>query len=210
MERNDLEEKEVSYVYIQVTRGTAPRSHAFPNPSVAPTVYAFAKQYKRPEEAVWSQGYEAITVPDRRWSLANVKTIALLPNVLAQQAAVDAGVADSIFVKDGVALEGAHNNLFAVIDGVVTTAPKSNYILHGITRELVLELAEEEGIPVSERSIPIEEFRKADEAFFTGTTTEIRPTVRVDGHLIGHGRVGPITKRLFEAFLRTVDSTGPL
>lgn len=200
--RNGLEDEPVAYVYVQVTRGVAPRTHAFPNPPVPPSVYGFANRYIRPAREVWERGHRAITVPDQRWALAEIKAIALLPNCLAQQAAVDAGVSDAIFVRDGIALEGSHNNLFAVFDGVVTTAPKSNYILHGVTRDLMIELAGELGLPVEERAIPVAELYGADEVFFTGTTTEVRPSVEVDGRMIGDGRVGPVARGLFDAFLR--------
>ena len=146
--RNGLDDVPVAYVYVQVTRGVAPRTHAFPDPPVPPTVYGFANEYVRPAREVWERGYRSITVPDQRWALAEIKAIALLPNCLAQQAAVEAGVSDAIFVRDGIALEGSHNNLFAVFDGVVATAPKSNYILHGVTRDLVIELCGGLGVPV--------------------------------------------------------------
>ena len=145
--RNGLDEVPVAYVYVQVTRGVAPRSHAFPDPAVPPTLYGFANQYHRASMDVWQQGTKAITIPDQRWARADIKAIALLPNVLAQQAAVDAGVSNTIFVRDGIALEGSHNNMFAVFGGVVTTAPKSNYILHGVTRDFVIELARGAGSP---------------------------------------------------------------
>lgn len=204
--RNDLDDVPVAYVYVQVTRGIAPRTHAFPNPPVPPSVYGFANEYIRSPREVWERGYRAITVPDQRWPLAEIKAIALLPNCLAQQAAVDAGVSDAIFVRDGIALEGSHNNLFAVFDGVVTTAPKSNYILHGVTRDLMIELAEELGLPVEERAIPLAELYRAAEVFFTGTTTEVRPSVEVDGRKIGDGKVGPVAKGLFDAFLEATRS----
>ena len=204
--RNGLDDVPVAYVYVQVTRGIAPRTHAFPNPPVPPSVYGFANQYVRASREVWERGYRAITVPDQRWPLAEIKAIALLPNCLAQQAAVDAGVSDAIFVRDGIALEGSHNNLFAVFDGVVTTAPKSNYILHGVTRDLMIELAGELGLPVEERAIPLAELYRADEVFFTGTTTEVRPSVEVDGRRIGDGKVGPVARGLFDAFLEATGS----
>ena len=200
--RNGLDDVPAAYVYVQVTRGVAPRTHAFPNPPVPPSVYGFANRYVRPAREVWERGYRAVTVPDQRWALAEIKAIALLPNCLAQQAAVDAGVSDAIFVRDGIALEGSHNNLFAVFGGVVTTAPKSNYILHGVTRDLMIELAGELGLPVEERAIPVAELYSADEVFFTGTTTEVRPSVEVDGKTIGDGKVGPVARGLFDAFLR--------
>ena len=132
----------------------------------------------------------------------------LVANVHAQQAAADAGVEDAILVRDGMALEGTHNNFFAVFDGAVTTSPASNYILYGITRSFVLERAAALGIPVDERAIPVEELREADEAFFAGTTTEIRPTVQVDGRPVGTGRVGPVTRRLYDDFVAVTSGGG--
>ena len=173
---NTLASEEVAIVYTQITRGAAPRTHHFPPEGTPPTVYAFAQAYYRPESARWELGYEAVTVPDRRWDRVDIKSIGLLPNVLAQQAAVDAGVEDALSVKDGVALEGSHNNVFAVLDGVVTTHPATHLILHGVAREYVIELAQAQGIPVEERPVLLEEMRGADEIFFTGTTTEVRPT----------------------------------
>jgi D-alanine transaminase len=205
---NGLDEKEIAYVYVQVTRGVAPRAHAFPSPDVAPTVYAFAREHTRPARAVWEQGFSAVTVPDRRWARVDIKTIGLLPNVLAQQAAVEAGANDALFVKDGIAIEGAHSNFFAVVGGTLLTHPTSNVILPGITREYVLELARQLEVPVEERPIQLEELEDAEEAFFTGTTTEIRPTVRIDGRAIGNGRPGPVTKLLFEGFLEGVSRVG--
>ena len=201
---NGLDDEEVSIVYVQVTRGVAPRTHAFPAGAVEPTVYAFAKEYRRPARDAWEKGFEAVTHPDRRWARVDIKTIALLPNVLAQQAAAEAGVADALLVRDGIALEGAHNNFFAVFDGTVVTHPLSNVVLPGVTREYVLGLCGENGIPVEERPIQLEELERADETFFTGTTTEVRPCVRIDGRPVGDGRVGPVARRLFDAFLEGV------
>ncbi len=202
---NDLDDEEISIVYVQLTRGVAPRDHAFPAAPVRPTVYAFAKEFKRSPREEWNKGFSATIVPDRRWARVDIKTIALLPNCLAMQAAVEAGSSDALLVRDGVALEGAHNNFFAVIDGTVVTHPATNHILHGITREYVLELCRDVGLPVEERPVQIEELWQADEAFFTGTTTEVRPTVRVDGRTIGGGRVGPVARRLMDAFITGVE-----
>jgi D-alanine transaminase len=197
---NALDTEEVAIVYLEITRGVAPRTHHFPPEGTLPTVYAFAKAYHRPESTRWERGYEAITVPDERWARVDIKSIALLPNVLAQQAAVEAGVEDALLVRDGVALEGSHNNVFAVLHGVVTTHPATQRILHGIAREYVLELARAQGLPVEERPVLLEEMREADEIFFTGTTTEVRPTVRLDGEPVGNGKVGPVATALYEAF----------
>jgi len=202
---NGLEDEPITTVYVQVTRGVAPRAHAFPTSPVRPTVYAFAMEFKRAPREVWEKGYQATMLPDRRWARCDIKAIALLPNCLAMQAAAEAGSTDALFVRDGVAIEGAHNNFFAVLDGTVVTHPATNHILHGITREYVLELCHDLGLPVEQRPIQLEELWEADEAFFTGTTTEIRPTVRIDGRMIGDGRPGPIATRLMDAFVAGVE-----
>ena len=199
---NSLVDAEACFVYLQVTRGVAPRTHAFPTESVPPTVYAFAREFTRAAPERWARGFSAVTVPDRRWARVDIKSTGLLANVLAQQAAVAAGASDALLVRDGVALEGANNNFFAVFDGVVTTHPATNAILPGITRGRVLELAASEGVPALERAIQVEELVQADEVFFTGTTTEIRPCVSIDGRDVGDGEPGPLTRRLFDAFCR--------
>ena len=201
LEVNGLDDADFAYVYMQVTRGAAPRTHFFPPDAVEPTVYAYARPHQRPSGATWERGYRAITVPDRRWARVDIKSIALLPNVLAMQAAVDAGVNDVILVRDGVAIEGAHSNFFAVCGGAVVTHPATHQILHGITREYVLELAARVGIPVELRPLQLEELSSASEAFLTGTTTEVHPIVEIDGRPVGDGTVGPVAKRLLEAFL---------
>ena len=207
LDRNGLLDAETALVYMQITRGAAPRSHAFPKEPVPPTVYAFAKAWNRPSAERWERGFEAVSVPDRRWGRADIKTVSLLPNVLAQQASVDAGVDDALMIRDGMAVEGAHQNFFAVFGGTLVTHPASNVILHGITRAIVIEIAGELGIPVEERAIMVESMQYADEAFFTGTTTEVRPTTRIDGNTVGSGEVGPVTRRLSEAFRARVEAS---
>lgn len=202
---NRLQDAEAATVYLQVTRGVAPRSHAFPKEPIPPTVYGSAQPYTRPPRERWERGFTAITVPDLRWSRVDIKSIALLANVLAQQAAVDAGADDAILVREGVALEGSHANLFAVIGGTVVTHALTNHILPGVTRGLVLELAAEAGMRVEQRPIFLEELRSAEELFLTGTTTEVRPIVQLDGRPVGDGRVGPAAKELYAAFLETVE-----
>ncbi len=200
LELNGLADADFSYVYVQVTRGAAPRTHHFPPDAVRPTVYAYARPHRRPAPSTWARGYRAVTAPDRRWARVDIKSVALLPNVLAMQAAVDAGVDDVILVRDGIAIEGAHSNFFAVRDRVLTTHPATHQILHGVTREYVLELAEELGMEVELRPLQAEELAVASEAFLTGTTTEVRPIVEIDGRAVGDGSVGPVAKRLSEAF----------
>jgi len=200
MRRNGLKGEEMAIVYLQVTRGTAPRAHTFPDPEVPPSVYAWARPFQRPSPEEWSAGFGAIRVPDRRWARADLKTVQLLPNVMAQQEAKEAGATDALFVRDGLALEGGQTNLFVVVDGVLLTHPASNQILHGISRAAVLELAAELGIPTEVRPIPESELDRASEVFFTGTTAEVRPTVRLDGRPVGDGKVGPVARKLHAGF----------
>jgi D-alanine transaminase len=207
LQENGLEKAEVSYVYAQVTRGVAPRTHQFPAIPVLPTVYLFAGEYHRPPRERWEQGFASVTVHDQRWARVDLKTVQLLPNVLAKQAAVDHGADEVVQVKDGMAIEGALNNFFTVFDGTVVTHPASNQILAGVSREVVLELCGKLGFPVEYRAITLEEMFEADEAFHTGTLTEVKPCVEVDGRPIGNGKVGPITRALFDAFLEETERT---
>lgn len=201
-------------VYLQVTRGVAPRAHAFPNPSVQATVYAFTNPFTIPIEQR-ANGVAAITTPDIRWARCDIKTVNLLPNVLAKQRAVAAGAWEALLIRDGALTEGALTNVFGVVDGVLQTYPKSNYILPGITRDVVLDLAREIGIPCREAPISAEELPRVEELFLTGTTTDVQGIVRLDGVPVGNGKVGVITKALNEklvermaALVRGPDGSG--
>jgi D-alanine transaminase len=204
--RNGLESVPRSMVYMQITRGVAPRTHYFPEGEVEPTIYAFAKEWSRPAAERWNQGFTAATVPDRRWSRVDIKTICLLPNAIGFQDAKDKGADDAILVRDGVAIEGAHQNFWAVFGDTAVTHPTTNHILAGITRGVVLEEARAAGMSVEERPIQTEELPAATEAFFTGTTGEVRPVVEIDGRRVGSGRVGDVTRRLSDLFLARVES----
>lgn len=190
-------------IYIQITRGAAPRRHSFPEPGTRPTVYVAAKPYPRPSDDVFANGVAAITVPDLRWGRCDIKSVALLPNVLANQQAKDAGAFEAIFVRDGVLIEGSHSNLLGVVRGELVTYPECNYILGGITRSFVLGLARELGIPVREAPIFADRLDLIDELFLSGTTTEVMPITRLDGRPVGDGRPGEIARRLQAAFVRT-------
>lgn len=205
--RNGFESADRSMVYMQITRGAAPRTHYFPEGDVTPTVYAFAKAWSRPDDASWNRGFTAATVPDRRWSRVDIKTICLLPNAMAFQAAKDMGADDAILVRDGVAIEGAHQNFWGVFDGTIVTHPITGHILPGITRAIVLEEARAAGLKVEERPIQIEELAWADELFFTGTTGEVRPIREVDGRSVGSGSAGKVTRQLSDLFLARVART---
>ena len=196
---NDLTDGQAK-VYIQVTRGAAwPRTHTFPDPPVAPTVYLSAEPFT-PHKTLHEQGVDTITVSDVRWSRCNLKTVNLLPNTLAKQEARERGVNSAVMIRDGVVTESPNANIFGVKEGVLRTYPATNYILNGITRQAVLAIAKDEGIDVVMQPIGEREIFEMDELFFTGTTTDIQPINQVDGQPIGTGKPGPVCKRLQELY----------
>ncbi|HET8760652.1 MAG TPA: D-amino-acid transaminase [Nitrospiria bacterium] len=190
-------------VYLQVTRGVAPRDHRFPK-GVRPTAVITVRKLDALPEAARRDGVRVITTPDLRWARCDVKSLNLLANVLAREEARAAGVFEAILVRDGHVTEGSVSNVFAVINGAVTTSPTDPSILPGITRAATLELIRREGIPLVERAVGVEELRGADEVFLTGTTVEIVPVVSVDGAAVGKGIPGPVTQRLAQAFAAMV------
>ena len=187
-------------IYIQVTRGAAPRAHAFPPPETTPTIYVIAKPFKQHPATYFEDGVATVTVPDTRWSRCDIKSIALLPNVLANQQAKEQGAFEALFVRDGVVIEGSHSNLFGVIGGKLITYQLGGYILGGITRQLVMERAPGLGLEVSEGPIYLRDLSDVEELFLSGTTTEIMPIAKVDNHLIGSGKPGPVTRKLQDAY----------
>ena len=193
-------------VYLQVTRGQAPRSHPFPPPETPLTVYASARPFTPKSFA--SDGVSVILVSDQRWARCDIKTVGLTANVLAQQQAVDHGAYEALFVRDGAVLEGTHSNLFTVFDGTVVTPPRTNYILGGITRQVILELCKELSIPVVESPVFESRLLEADEIMVVGTTTEITPVVRANGQKLRSGTAGEISRRLWKAFRDKAASTG--
>jgi D-alanine transaminase len=199
VEENALQDGEAT-LYIQVSRGAAPRKHAFPPEGTPPTVYAAARPLAPHPESHFAEGVATITVPDTRWARCDIKSVALLPNVLANQQAKERGAFEALFVKDGVLLEGSLSNLFAVIDGVVTTYPTCNYILPGITRDAVLAIARQLGLPTAEAPIFLHRLPEVEELFLTGTTADVTPVVSVDGRKVGAGEPGPISRRLLAAY----------
>jgi len=200
LKKNEL--KGDATVYFQITRGTAPRGHAFPDPPPAPTVFCTAALLD-PTQTMDSRenGIQVITVADTRWAGCDIKTTALTANVLANQEAVEKGAKEALFVRDGVVMEGTHSNFFAVADGCLVTAPASNYILHGITRKVVLELADAKGVKVNQAPVFTSGLPRITEAFITGTTTEITPVISIDGIPVGTGTPGPVTRTIQDGFL---------
>ena len=195
---NGLQEGHAS-VYLQVTRGAAPRAHQFPPSGLSPTVFLSAGRFS-PATELHQRGTAVITHPDIRWSRCDLKTVNLLPNVLAKQHAVASGATEALLIRDGAVTEGSHSNVFGVVGGELRTYPRCNYILAGITRGVILRLAAELGIPANETPILAEELAELDEIFLTGTTTDVMPVVRVDGREVGGGNPGPVTRALQEAY----------
>lgn len=201
LDQNDLRSGRAT-IYMQVTRGAAPRAHAFPAAETPPTVYVIAKPFKAYPDKYFTDGVATLTVPDTRWSRCDIKSIALLPNVLANQHAKERGAFEAVFERDGVLIEGSHSNLWAVIDGVAVTYETCGYILGGITRKLLLERAHEAGVEAREAPIRRSDLGRIQELFLSGTTTEIMPVVKLDDHVVGDGTPGPVTRKLMAAFER--------
>ena len=192
IERQDFADQSV---YIQVTRGVAPRDHAFPQ-GVPPTVFMFAQPLVTATAGQKAAGVCAVTAPDNRWQRCNIKAISLLPNILLRQQAVDAGCAETVMLRDGFLSEGAASNIFVVKDGVLLAPPPSNLILTGITYDLVLELAAAHGMPHEVRAISEAEVRSAAELWMTSSTKEIMAIVKLDGVPVGAGTPGPLAQRM--------------
>lgn len=182
-------------VYLQVTRGPAPRDHAFPA-AVQPTVFAYAAPIKYPDPAQIDQGVAAITVPDIRWLRCDIKSIALLANVLARQQAIEHRTAEAILLRDGLMTEGSASNIFAVIEDQLVTPPKGTFILPGVTRDLVLDLARAHDVPCAEHDIPEDQLRNASELMLSSSTKELLPITRLDDKPVANGRPGPVHARL--------------
>ncbi|WP_456417195.1 D-amino acid aminotransferase [Thiolapillus sp.] len=183
-------------IYLQITRGVyGKRLHAMPE-DINPTVMAFATKLARRDPALVKQGMRVITLDDIRWDRCNIKAITLLANILSQQQAREEGAQEAILVRDGLANEGTASNLFIVKDNLIITPPKSRHLLPGITRDLVLELARDAGLPYAEASISVEELETAEEIWVTSSTKEVMPVTRLNGRPVDNGRPGPMWERM--------------
>ena len=182
-------------VYLQVTRGPAPRDHAFPK-KVTPTVFAYSQTFKNPEPSHLVKGVTAITVPDIRWQRCDIKAIALLPNVLMRQQATEQGAVEAILLRDGLMTEGSASNIFVVVNGTLVTPPKGKFILPGVTRDLVLELARAHGLACAERDVTESELRNAEELMLSSSIKELLPITRLDDRPVGSGKPGALHARL--------------
>jgi len=204
IKRNKLQDKP-SLVYLQVTRGTAKRVHAFPSPPVEPTVYAYAWSFNPAKEKI-SKGINTIIRTDPRWNRCDIKSISLLPNILCFQEAVETGSMECIFVKDGMMTECSHSNVFFVIDGKIFTHPECESILSGVTRKNFIRIAHEAGISLFEIPVSANRLNEVSEAFVTNTSFEIAPVVSIDGKPVGSGVPGPVTKLLRERYDKEIST----
>jgi D-alanine transaminase len=195
LKENDLVSGEGTF-YVEITRGAAPRTHAYPPAGTRPTIFAMVSRFEVPH-AMREAGAKCITEPDVRWLRCDVKTVQLLPNVMAKQKASMAGAIEAIFIRDDIATEGTHSTLFAIKDGTLHTHPLGPLILPSITRELILEIARDQKVPVSEKPFTKSQLFAMDEVFMSGTTTDVTPIVDIDGKKIGSGKPGPLSKQLY-------------
>ena len=196
-------------VYLQISRGLARRDLAFPSPQTAPTVVATARPLNMARnDALAQKGIAVVSVPDNRWGRVDIKTVGLLPNVLARQAAIDQGMRDAWFVdKDGKVTEAASANAWIVTPaGVLVTRHADHAILRGITRGVSLDVVKAQGLAVEERGFTLEEAYAGREAFETSATQIVMPVVSIDGHKIGDGKPGPVALALRRAFHRFAEA----
>jgi D-alanine transaminase len=190
-------------LYLQITRGESPRSHPFPQFNIPAVMMAFCTEVQRPIASM-QKGITAITLDDIRWLRCDIKTLNLLPNILAKQAAIEHGAGEVILHRNGTVTECSSSNIMIVQAGVLLTHPINNLILHGITRAVVLKLAQSLGIEIKEETFTVQQLMEADEAFLTGTTVEITPIIEIDGKKVSSGSPGPVTQRLQREFERTL------
>ena len=191
-------------VYLQITRGVAPRDHAFPE-NVEPTCFAYGKALNFPDAKTQSQGVSAITTQDIRWLRCDIKAVALLANVILRQGAVENGAAEAILLRDESLTEGAASNIFIVKNDCIITPPKSELILPGITRDLVVELAHANNLCMEERAVSSEELATADEVWMTSSTKEILPIVSINNKPVGTGKPGSMHKRVLAIYQDYID-----
>jgi len=200
IQKNNLD---TGYIYMQFTRGNSSRNHAFPKGQITPTFIAYTKEFARPVEQV-SNGVQAITVEDIRWSRCDIKSLNLLGNVLAKQKAVEADCYESIQYRDLDVTEGSSSNIWIVNNGKIQTHEANQYILNGITRQKVIEVVKENNMELIEKAFSIEELIDADEVFLTSTTSEVTPITAINNVPVKEGKVGEVTKKLQVLFQEAI------
>jgi D-alanine transaminase len=206
LRENDLTRGEAT-LYIQVTRGATTRAHNFPLPDVPPTIYISVARFK-PYAELAQTGATAISHPDLRWARCDLKTLNLLPNVLASQTAKEKGAFEAMLIRDGVVTEGTRTNFFGVVNGTLRTHPSDTHILPGITRAVLRDIARGLSIELDETPIAAAEIPRLSELFLTGTTTDVMPVVKLDDKPVGKGTPGELTRRLQRVLAESLASGG--
>lgn len=186
-------------VYLQVTRGVAKRDHAFPA-GVEPTVFAMSNPLVNPARELVDTGVAAVSAPDNRWLRCDIKSISLIGNVLLRQQSADAGAAETILFRDGILTEASASNVFVAKNGLLLSPPKSNLILPGITYDVVVEIAQQLGMPLEFRDVRDAEVRAADEIWVTSSSKEILAVVELDGRPVGDGKPGALFRRAWQGY----------
>jgi D-alanine transaminase len=201
-------EEQDQYLYLHITRGVAKRDHAFPNPPVKPTVFMMSNPLSTPPAALLQSGVCAVTAQDNRWLRCDIKAIALLPNVLLRQMAVNADCTETILIRDDSFMtEGSASNIFVVKSGKLFAPPKDNLMLPGITYDVILEIAVAHGIPHEVRRIAVAEVFAADDLLLTSSTSEVLAITQLDGKPVGTGKPGVVFARLrnlYQEYKKTV------
>ena len=191
--------KDDQSVYLQLTRGVAPRDHSFPQ-AIPPTVFAMANPLPKTDQGLLSKGVEAISLPDSRWQHCNIKSIALLANILLRQQAMDEQAMEAILIRDGLVTEGTASNVFIVKQRIIKTPIKDNHLLPGITRDLVVELAHAHGLTCKETTVSEAELIQADEIWLSSSTKEILPVTRLNHQVVGSAIPGPVWQKMYTIF----------
>ncbi|MFP7474120.1 D-amino-acid transaminase [Niallia taxi] len=202
VEKNKLE---TGIIYMQVTRGTSSRNHAFPAEDTPPTYIAYTKEVSIPYEQL-DNGVEAITVEDIRWSRCDIKSLNLLGNVIAKQKATEAGCYESIQYRELTVTEGSSSNIWIMKDNSVKTHEANQFILNGITRQKIIQLCKENEIEIIEEAFTIEDLIDADEVFLSSTTAEVMPIISINNVPVGNGEIGPVTRNLQKLFKDAIES----
>ncbi len=192
-------------IYIQATRGVAPREHSFPTPPVKPVIMAFTKSYDRPYEDL-ENGIYTMTTEDIRWLRCDIKSLNLLGNVLAKEFAIKYNASEAIQHRGETVTEGASSNVYAIKDGKIYTHPINNFILNGITRRVIKWISEDKNIPFIEETFTVDFLKNADEVIISSTSAEVMPVVKIDGEDVGDGKVGTVTRQLQEGFNQYIET----
>lgn len=195
----ELNGLDTGIIYLQITRGVAPRAHQFPSLNTSPQLIAYVKAFERPIFHL-KNGVKMSVYDDIRWLRCDIKSLNLLGNVLAKQDAIENDCFEALMVRDNIVTEGCSSNFFIVKDGAVFTHPSTNLILNGITRMKIKEICQKTNIPFVEKSFSLEDVFRADESFLSSTTSEIMPVIEVANKKIGNGSLGSITRILQQMF----------